>query len=274
MIKKIRIIYLATILPVLLLSACEKDGTPMLPAIKAFNENFNISGFVIGDTIVQYFDNVKIREYYGQVRTVRTGNQLAFTTDEINMELKRKSTGETIYRQTFNINDKQSIVPPFYFDGLKFNEGYAYPVPKENEYTANFYVESNGSSAPVDINIEVLEYYEDSTKPDPIVVVHTTTIPLAENVQPGSWTPYLKIPVPMVIPEQDDHYLYPIVVVRDSKTKDYYISKNRDMSVISLEIPYDGVSPGKVQSIYLNRKTSIEKVTYLESFDLVQLFPR
>lgn len=274
MIKTFKIIYLAAILPILLLSACEKNGEHIMPTIKAINKDFNVTGFVLGDTIEQYFDGVKMREYYGQVRTVRTENQLAFVRDEINMELKRKSTGETIYRQSFHINDKQNIVPKFYFDGKQFSKSYTYPNPEGDEYIANFYVEPSGGATYVDINIDVLEYYYDPTKADPIVVVNTTTIPIAANVKPGEWTSYLRVPVPMVTPQQSGTELYPIVVVRDAKTKDYYVNKNRDESTINMEVPYDGVSPGKVQSMYLSRKPGEVNKLFLEVFDLVQLFPR
>lgn len=274
MIKTFKIIYLAAILPIFLFSACEKDGDHIMPKIKAINKEFSISGFVVGDTVEQYFDGIKMREYYGQVRTISFQNELAFVKDEINMELRRKSTGETIYRQTFNINDIQNIVPGFYFDGLKFSKGYTYPDPQGDEYTVNFYADPSGGSDLVDINIDVLEYYYDSTKPDPIIVVNTTTIPIVENVKPGEWTPYLKVQVPMVTPQQSGTELYPIVVIRDAKTKDYYINKNRDQSTINMEIPYDGVSQGKVQSLYFNRKRVTEKQNFLEFYDLVPLFPR
>lgn len=274
MIKTFKIIYLAAILPIFLFSACEKDGNHIMPKIKAINKDFNLSGFVMGDTVEQYFDGVKMREYYGRVRTTYPQDQLAFVKDEINMELKRKSTGETIYQQKFNINDKTNVVPGFYFDGLQFNKGYTYPDPQGDEYTVNFYADPSGGSDLVDINIDVLEYYFDSTKPDPIIVVNTTTIPIAEHVKPGKWTPYLKIQVPMVTPQQSGTELYPIVVIRDAKTKDYYVNKNRDQSTINMEIPYDGVSQGKVQSLYFNRKRGSEKQNFLEFYDLVQLFPR
>jgi hypothetical protein len=274
MIKKIKTIYLGAIMPLLLVSACEEDGTHIQPTLKAINKNFNISGFVLGDTIEQYFDNVKIREYYGQVRTVRTENQLAFVKDEVNMELKRKSSGETIYRQKFNIKDSANIVPRFYFDGLKFNMQYTYPDAQGDDYTANFYVDNKGGNNPVDINIEVLEYRYDDTKPDPIIVVNTTVFPLVKNIQPGVWTPYVKIEAPVVSPQQSGTDMYPIVVIRDSKTQEYYIDNTRDFSVINMEIPYVGISPGKVQSVYLNRKLGTEKKFYLEFSDMVQLFPR
>lgn len=272
MIKTFKIIYLIAI--VFLFNACEKDGTPVLSKIKTINKEFNISGFVLGDTIEQYFDGVKMRDYYGEVKTTSFQNQLAFVKDEINMELRRKSTGETIYRQTFHINDKENIVPRFYFDGLKLNKDYTYPDPQGDEYTTNFYVDPAGGADLVDINIDVLEYYYDSTKPDPIVVVNTTTIPIAQNVKPGEWTPYLKIQIPMVTPQQSGTEIYPIVVVRDAKTKDYYVNKNRDYSTINMELPYDGVSPGKVQSIYLNKIPGEGKNFFLLFYNLVQLFPR
>lgn len=274
MTKIFKIIYLVAMLPLFLFSACEKEGTPIMPNIKAINKEFSISGFVFGDTIEQYFDGVKMREYYGRVANGYSQNQIAFVTDEINMELKKKSTGETIYRQKFNINDKKNTVPKFYFDGLKFSDQYTYPNPQGNDYTANFYLDLPGGSAPVNINLEVLEYYYDDTKPDPIIVVNTTILPIIENVQPGKWTPYLKIPIPVITKQKPDTELYPIVIIRDSKTKEYYINKKRDESMINLEIPYEGASPGKVQSFYFTRKIIANKVQYLEQYDLIQLFPR
>ncbi|GAA4323037.1 hypothetical protein GCM10023149_23710 [Mucilaginibacter gynuensis] len=272
--KKIKIIFLAVMLPILLFSACKRDGVSVLPKIKAINKEYKITGFVLGDTIEQYFDGVKMRDYYGKViKTSMRQDQLAFVTDEIKMELRKKSTGETVYTQTFNINDKQNIVPNFYFDGLKFSKGYAYPDPSGNDYTVNFYLDPHGGSAAVDINIEVLEYYFDSTKPDPIIVVNTTTIPIAQNIEPGNWTPYFKVQVPVATPQQTGTELYPIVVVRDAKTKAYYVN-NRDYSTINLELPYDGVSPGKVQSLSLSKIPGVGKNFFLDYHELVQLFPR
>jgi hypothetical protein len=190
------------------------------------------------------------------------------------MELRKKSTGETVYQQKFSINDKENVVPKFYFNGLQFRNQYTYPAPQGDDYTTNFFVDSKGGSAPVDINLEVLEYRYDDTKPDPVVVVNTTVFPLAKNIKPGEWTPYVTIPVPVVTPQQSGTDLYPIVVVRDSKTHDYYIDKKRDPSTINMELPYAGVSPGKVQSIYLNRKPADRTNFYMEYYDLVQIFPR
>ena len=48
--NKLKFIYLVAILPVFLLSACEKDGTYVMPTIKSINNTFDISGFVLGDT--------------------------------------------------------------------------------------------------------------------------------------------------------------------------------------------------------------------------------
>ncbi|WP_143822185.1 hypothetical protein [Mucilaginibacter pedocola] len=274
MIKTYKIIYLAAILPILLLYSCQKDGVHITPTIKAINKNFSISGFVLGDTLEQYFDGVKMRDYYGQVRVTYNQNQMAFVTDEVNMELRKKSTGETVYRQKFSIKDEENVVPKFYFNGLQFSNGYTYPAPQGDDYTANFYVDKKGGAGLVDINIEVLEYYYDSTKPDPIVVVNTTVLPLAQNVKPGEWTPYVKMPVPVATPQQSGTDLYPIVVVRDAQTKEYYVNKNRDYSTINMELPYDGVSPGKVQSMYMNKKPADANSFFLEYLDLVQLFPQ
>ncbi|ALL04802.1 hypothetical protein AQ505_04470 [Pedobacter sp. PACM 27299] len=271
--NKFKIIYLAAILPLFLFSACEKDGTNVMPIIKGINKKFDISAFVLGDTIEQYFDGVKMREYYGRVSTLGSFSQLAFEKDEINMELKRKSTAEVIYKQTFHISDKDNIVPKFYFDGKKISNQYIYPDPEGDDYTVNFYLSPSNGTKPADINIDVLEYYEDSTRPGGIYVVNTTSFTIAENVQVGTWSPYYKIPVPVVTPTRTDTDLYPIVVIRDAKTKDYYMN-DRDGSTLAVELPYDGSSPGKVQSCFLAKKRSIDKKFYMEFYDLVQLFPR
>jgi len=272
--NKLKFIYLVAILPVFLLSACEKDGTYVMPTIKSINNTFDISGFVLGDTIEQYFDGKKMREYYGRVRTTGAINQLAFEKDEINMELKRKSTGQIVYQQKFNINDQESKAIKIYFDGSKLSNQYSYPSPQGNDYTVNFYLDPSSGKDPVDIMVDVLEYYYDDTKPDPIVVVNTTSFPVAQNVQPGTWTSYAKIPVPTVTPTQSGTELYPIAVVRNAKTKEYYINKNRDQSTITVELPYDGVSPGKVQSIFLAKKAVAPATDFLEQYELIQLFPR
>ncbi|HWW39502.1 hypothetical protein, partial [Pedobacter sp.] len=80
--------------------------------------------------------------------------------------------------------------------------------------------------------------------------------------------------IPTATQQQNGTQLYPIVVVRDSKTKAYYVNNNRDHSTVTIELPYDGVSPGKVQSIYLNKIPGNGNSFFLEFYDLVQLFPR
>lgn len=272
--KKIKILYLIALFPMLILGSCEKDGTAIMPVIKSVNKQFNISGFVLGDTVEQYFDGLKMREYYGQVRTTGFLAELAFVKDEINMELKKKSNGEVIYKQTFHVNDKQNIVPKFYFDGTKVATQYPYPVPQGNDYTVNFFIEKSTGAEPIDINVEVLEYYYDDTKQDPLVVVKTTTHPIAQNVKPGSWTPYFKIPIPTATATQSGTELYPIVVMRDSKTKQYFVNNNRDESTLMIELPYDGVSPGKVQSLHISRNLRYDNKFYYEMFDLTKIFPR
>jgi hypothetical protein len=273
MIKKIKIIYLATILPVLLFGACEKEGTHLMPKIKAINKNFDISGFVFGDTIEQYFDNVKIREYYGPISLGGAKNQLVFVTDEIKMELRKKSTGEAIYRQTFNITDQQNVVPKFFFDGTTLAPRYNYTDPLGNEYRVNFYLNPSKITEPIDVNVEVLEYYIDTK--GKAVVVNSTAYPIALNIQPGVWVNDAKVEVPVLpAPTRNDTEFYPLVAIRNSKTKEYYINKDVFQSEIKMEIPYDGVSIGKVQSYFLSKALNTENLEYLEQYDLVQMFPR
>lgn len=272
MINKIKITYLAALLTLSIFSACEKDGVNKIPKILALKDNFRISGFVLGDTIEQYFDGVKMREYYGLVQTTSGGNQLAFIADDINMELRKKSTGETIYRQTFNINDKQNVVPKFFYDGITFSNRYVYPDPQGTDYTVNFNFDFPKGSDPVDVIVEELEYIYVKEQ---LIVLNTIEYPIATNVPIGKFSGYYKI-TPMTYknttPIGSD--FYPVVVIKNAKTKEYYINKDLWQSEVRVEIPYEGGGQGKVQSFYLNKPKDAQHKDYLQQYDLVQIFPR
>jgi hypothetical protein len=270
--KILKINHILVIIGLLLCSACEKEGKIALKPIKALKP-YEIKGYVIGDTLEQYFDGLKIRDYYGKVSLGVVAPLMAFENDITVMQLKKKSTGQIVYEQKFQISNTQNIVPNFYFDGTNFKSQYNYPDPQGNEYIANFYLDAPKDAAAADINIDVLEYYFDLN--NQLVVVNTTSIPVGSNIKPGVWTAYLQLQVPpILVPTQSGTEFYPIVTIRNSNTKAYYINNNRDDSTLQIEIPDQWTSTGKVQSIHLAKKIAVTKIIYLELNDLVQLFPR
>ena len=55
-----------------------------------------------------------------------------------------------------------------------------------------------------------------------LIVVKTTSFPITTNLQTGNWTNYLTIEPPAeVLPTQEGTEIYPVVTVKDAKTKKY-----------------------------------------------------
>ncbi|MBE9598474.1 hypothetical protein [Pedobacter sp. MC2016-24] len=268
--KTIKITYILAFVSILIFSACEKEGTVLLPKIKALKP-FEMSGYVLGDTIEQYFDGVKVRDYYGWVTLGSVAPSIAFENEVTTMEFRKKSTGQKIYEQKFKITDENNVVPKFYFDGTTLSPRYDYPVAQGKDYLINFYYDAPKGSAGIDLSIDVLEYYYDVD--NNLVVVKTTSFPLASNIEIGKWTDFIKItppaPVALTQPGTD---LYPVVTMRNSKTKEYLIANDRDRSTLQIEIPDEFTSSGKVQSIHLANKTE-NKINYMQVNNLVQFFP-
>lgn len=261
--------YILCIFALLLLGGCKKEGEFLTKPIKAIKP-YDIRGYAVGDVLEQYFDGVKIRDYYGRITTGSVVPQITFESDVTVMQLKKKSTGEVVYEQKFNINDAKNEVPRFYFDGSKIANTYQYPVAQGSEYLANFYFDAPKGTPPVDINIEVLEYYMDAN--NKVIVVHSTNFPIAVNLEMGKWSEYLKIAPPsQVNPTQSGTDLYPIVSIRDAKTKKYLMGGEFDINTINMEIPDQWTSQGKVQSIHIYKKVE-GGVSYLEVNDLIQFF--
>nr|WP_121271462.1 hypothetical protein [Pedobacter schmidteae] len=254
----------------ILFAGCKKEGEFVLKPVKALKP-FDIKGYVVADTLEQYFDGVKVRDLYGKVSLAYVTPQIAFQNDVAVMQLKKKSTKEVVYEQKFSIADAKNEVANFYFDGTKVSKSYQYPKPEGSDYMVNFYFDGPKGMPSVDIGIDVLEYYMDAN--NKVIVVHSTSFPIAENLQRGKWSEYLKIsPPPPVIPTQSGTDLYPVVTIRDAKTKKYLIGNNFETSTIQMEIPDQWTSQGKVQSIHIQQKGA-EKNVFMEINDLVQLFP-
>lgn len=88
------------------------------------------------------------------------------------------------------------------------------------------------------------------------------------------WTDYIKIETPpKLTPQRPDGDFYSIVTIRNSKTREYFLNTNRDESVLSVEIPDEWTSTGKVQSIYFVKKAVAANKFYMENLDLIPLFP-
>ncbi|WP_442588455.1 hypothetical protein ACSBL2_20655 [Pedobacter sp. AW31-3R] len=270
--KTYSIYYIIILFSLLLLGSCKKDGEFVLKPIKAVKP-FEMSGYVVADTLEQYFDGVKVRDLYGRVSLGYVTPQLAFENDIIVMQLKKKSTGGIIYEQKFNINDDNNVIPKFYFDGTQVTSSYQYPKPQGREYLVNFYLDAPKGTPPIDISLEVLEYYMDND--NKIIVVNTTSFPITTNLQIGKWTNYLTIEPPTeVVPTQEGTEIYPVVAIKDAKTKKYLINGDVVESSIQVEIPDQWTSQGKTQSIHLVAKVGPTGSLYFRVNDLVQFFPQ
>lgn len=256
----------------LLLFSCKKDGEFAIKPIKAVKP-FDMSGYVIADTLEQYFDGVKVRDLYGRISLGYVIPQLAFENDFTLMQLKKKSTGGVIYEQKFNITDDKNVIPKFYFDGTKVSSSYQYPKPQGSQYLVNFYFDAPRGTPPVEISLDVLEYYMDND--NKLIVVKTTSFPITTNLQTGNWTNYLTIEPPAeVVPTQEGTEIYPVVTVKDAKTKKYLINDDVLASLIQVEIPDQWTSQGKTQSIHVVAKIGTTGALYLGVNDLVQFFPQ
>ena len=261
--KRINMICLIPLF-LLLFIACEKEGEMVVTPIRAFKP-FGINGFVLGDTLEQYFDGVKVRDLYGPIALA---DEIAFEkNDVIGMELKKKSTGEVVYQQKFNISDAANQVPKFYFGGTAIADRYNYPSPQGAEYLAGFYLDLPKGSPPVDLVVEIVESYLDLTqRPPKVVTLSTYTVPLASNIQPGKWTDYMVInKLPQYTKKKPTStFRSTVYMMKPGGTE--YITGKKEESFIQLAFPAATNTQGKVQSIYY----SLEAGTV----DLVQMFPR
>ncbi|TKC08086.1 hypothetical protein FA048_13070 [Pedobacter polaris] len=266
--KIYKIHYLLVLCSLLLLASCEKEGEIVVKNVKALKP-FDMRGYVVGDTLEQYFDGNKIRDCYGKVTLGYAKPELAFTNDELLMQFKNKRTKELVYEQKFSIKDADNVVPKFFYDGVKLSDKYEYPTAQGNDYLVNFYFDAPKGLEAIDIATDILEYYFDAN--NQLVIVNVTSLPIATGVKPGKWTPYYTLkPPPTLNPTQAGTDFYPVISLKNSKTKKYVINNNAYESAIQMEIPDQWTSQGKTQSMHIQGKINSLKAYYFEVNDLVQ----
>lgn len=253
-----------------LLSGCSQDDELLIRPVKEY-KTFTMNGFVLGESLEQYFNGVKARDLY---QRIQVPGQIGFDEDEIRMELKSTKTGEIIYEQVFNISETECVVPKFYFDGETFQQEYLYPAPSGNEYKANFYFDFPVETGNVDVVAEVMEYYYDwENDVDPVVMLDTISVTLASNLETGLWTGYVTLPDLSGMPKsRPDSELWTIVCVKKSGTNEYVVGESNDRNVFSIELPQSWTTEGKTQSIYVGITQQGTNAYIGPYYDLVQIF--
>ncbi len=216
----------------ILFTSCEKNGETIIKPIKKIMP-FNIKGFVIGDTLEQYFDGRKIREF---TAWSKYDGKIVFDSDApILMEIKRKGDSKALLSQTITqdrANPDQYIT--FYYADKVMKEKYTYPAPIANLEQIAFYFASS-----VDMPVDIV--YADASGD-----INAVTY-LARNVQSNKWIDFLQIP-PLNSNGQD---LY-IFLLKAGK-KEWLVDNNFELSYIQANLPIDGgwYQGGGVQAIYI-----------------------
>lgn len=222
---------LVALLLVILLNSCEKNGEPIIKPIMKI-QPYNIKGFVIGDTLEQYFDGKKIREFTGWSRY---DGKIAFDkAGSVLMEIKKKGDTKVLLSQTItqDMADPEKYIT-FYYENKVFKEKYTYPVPIAGIEQIAFYFDS-----PADMPVDIV-YADASGDIDAVQY-------LARNVQPNKWMDFLQIP-PLNSNGQDIY----IFLLKAGK-KEWLIDNNFELSYIQANLPIIGgwYQGGGVQAIY------------------------
>lgn len=232
-------------------SSCEKEGKLAVTPIKDLRP-VSFSGFVLGDTLEQYFNGVKMREYHNKVRF--SGNIAYENEDPIQMELRKKGTGEVLYTQSIEHKGATDKPISFFYNGGKVTEAYSYPAGIAGLEQIAFYFDF-----PQDMPVDIA--YGDGSDINTVVY-------LARNVPPGKWTEFIKIP-----PLEGEMY----VLLLKAGKKEYLIDNDINFSFMSagLQLPNKyGYQGGGVQSWYVGlAKDPSGKLGLNPQEDLVVLFP-
>lgn len=250
--KKYNVLIVLMLMLAFVVQSCEKEGQLVVVPISKLSP-IEFSGFVLVDTLEQYFDGKKMREFHDWARF--TGN-IAFEGEApVKMELRKKSTGETVFSQTI---DRDAPAKPitFFYDGKKVSEKYEYPDPIDEIEQIAFYFDF-----PADSLVDIA--YGDGSDINSVEY-------LAKNVKPGQWTEHIKIP-----PLEGEMY---ILFLRAGK-KEWLMDNDINFSIVSagLTLPNKyGYLGGGVQSWYLGRKKDIglNKDVLYPQINLVQIFPK
>lgn len=259
-----------TVFVIILFTSCKKESDILTKPAKKLSP-LDFKGFVIGEPLEQYFDGEKVRDLYGKIQlNYPAESMIAFMSDQTEMELRRKGSGEVVYRQTFRIEEASHKVPRFYFDG-KWKNGYEYPVPAGNDFLVNFYFDVPADSSAADIYITVVEYYwdwDDVDNPQKILRYHD--LPVQMNVK-NSWSGYVtlsKIPdLPKLRPDSE---FWPMPCLKKAGTDKYYVNNDVNRSIFYMQSPQGWESQGSVQSLYLG----FTELGNLIVEDLVPLYPK
>lgn len=233
-------------------SSCEKEGKLAVTPIKDLRP-ISFRGFVLGDTLEQYFNGVKMREYHGKINF--DGNIAYENEDAVQMELKKKGTAEVLYSYRIERNKTADKPVTFFYDGSKVTESYNYPAPIEELEQIAFYFDF-----PPDMPVDIA--YGDGSD------VNTVEY-LARNVQSKQWTEFIRIP-----PLEGEMYVF---LLKAGK-KEYLIGNDVNYSFMNagLQLPNKyGYRGGGVQSwhVGLGKDQSGKPVLYPQE-DLVPVFPR
>lgn len=236
----------------LAMQSCEKNGQlAVLPIEKLSPIEFK--GFVLGDTLEQYFDGVKMREFHGLGRF--NGN-IAFNSEApVKMELRKKSTGQVLLTETIERNRPDQPIT-FFYDGKKMSEKYEYPAGIANIEQISFYFDFP-ANMPVDVA------YGDGSDINAVVY-------LARNVKLKQWTEFIQIP-----PLDGEMY----VLLLKAGKKEYLMNNDVGYSFMSggLMLPNKyGYKGGGVQSWYVGtiKELGTNKQVVYPQIDLVSVFPR
>ena len=233
-------------------SSCEKEGEMVITPIRDVR-SISFKGFVMGDTLEQYFDGVKMREYYGKASF--NGNIAYENKDAIKMELKKKGTDEVLYTYSIEKNRDKDRPVGFFYDGKKVTEGYHYPEAIKEQEQIAFYFDF-----PADMPVDIV--YGDGSDINSVEY-------LAKNVQPKQWTEFIKIP-------QLEGEMY--VILLKAGKKEYFLYNDVNLSVMNagIQLPNKyGYPGGGVQSWYVGTtKDQTGKSALYPQEDLVSLFPR
>ncbi len=233
------------------LCACEKEGEKVIkPILKT--QPFHIFGFALVDTLEQYFDGRKVREFVGRANH---DEKIVFEKEApILMELKKKGDSKVLLSRTITpgMADPGKIIT-FYYEGKDIKEKYTYPSPIADIEQIAFYFD-NPANVPVDIvcsdasgDINAVQY-------------------LARNVQPGKWSNFIQIP-PLNGNGQDMY-----VFLLKAGKKEWLVNNIFELSYVQANLPVIGgwYQGGGVQAMYIpfNKKGEIGM-----TYDLVQLYP-
>lgn len=251
--QKYPTIILVMLMLAIITQSCEKNGElAILPIEKLSPVAFK--GFVMGDTVEQYFDGVKMREFYGWARF--EGN-IAFQGEApVKMELRKKSTGEVLYTRTIERGNPNTEPISFFYDGQKLTEKYQYPEAIADLEQIAFYFDF-----PADMPVDIA--YGDGSDINSVVY-------LARDVKPGQWTAFIKVP-----PLEGEMY----VLLLKAGKKEYLMNNDVNYSVMSagLTLPNKyGYPGGGVQSWYVGTRhdVTLNKPVLDPQTDLVAIFPR